>query len=211
MDKIVNIWTTPDFREPFCTIKVIQLTVRAQFYQKRRWKYLLEPTHSMGWDITMLTNTYSLSQRRAWWSDPVDYVCQYNLSSKLNICLSRLIAFIGQDQMSGMCDLVWARIFFPQISGDRIFFPDIHGCKNFFQNYTPLKIFFSVQKFFPPGISLQKLVSFEISLWDTFLLKPPIPYPSPQKSNGRSLRASSCVPSPSWGGLRDEQKERLLG
>ena len=183
---------------------------------------------------------------------PVDHVCRYNLSSKRNMCLSWLIAFIGQDQMSfnwllrttgspsplsllisvtvrnyrgswwhptteciQICKRfsVWfglGKNFFSQPLVIEFFFPDIHGCKNFFQNYTPLKIFFSVQKFFPPGISLQKLVSFEISLWDTFFLKSPITSPPPQKPNGRSLRASSCVPFPSWGGLRDEQKERLL-
>ena len=112
MDKIVNIWTTPDFREPFCTVRVIQLTVRAQFYQKRRWKHLLKLTHSMGWDITMLANAFSLPEscvmvcKKSPWCvigtlcHPVDYVCRYNLSSKRNMCLSWLIAFIGQDQMS---------------------------------------------------------------------------------------------------------------
>ena len=109
--------------------------------------------------------------------------------------------------------MIWfgQEFFFLKYLVIELFSPDIHGCKNFFQNYTPLKIFFSVQKFFSPGISLQKLVSFEISPWDTFFLKSPIPSPPPQKSNGRSLRASSCVPSPRWGGLCHEQKERLLG
>ena len=71
--------------------------------------------------------------------------------------------------------------FFSQPLVIGFFFPDIHGCKNFFQNYTPLKIFFSVQKFFPPGISLQKLVSFEISLWDTFFSEITHTLPSPSK------------------------------
>ena len=111
-----------------------------------------------------------------------------------------------------VCVIWFGQEFFFSTSGDSNFFsPTFTDVRIFFQNYTPLKIFFSVQKFFPPGISLQKLVSFEISLWDTFFLKSPIPSPPPQKSNGRSLRASSCVPFPSWGGLRDEQKERLLG
>lgn len=35
---IVNIWTTPDSREPFCTINVIQLTVNAWSYTKTTLK-----------------------------------------------------------------------------------------------------------------------------------------------------------------------------
>ena len=83
--------------------------------------------------------------------------------------------FLDHSPSLGTDDLFRVRILF-------LFFAfDIYRCKICFQNYTPRKIFFSVQEFFPPGISFLELFSFEISLWEIFFLKSPIPS-SPQKS-----------------------------
>ena len=59
------ISTPPDFREPFCTIKVIQWTLLHDPTQKGSWKHLLQLIHSKDWDFAMLTNTYSLPHRRS--------------------------------------------------------------------------------------------------------------------------------------------------
>ena len=101
-----------------------------------------------------------------------------------------------------MCDLVWANTFFSQTFGDIIFFLDIHRCKNFSRLIRHLRYFFCAE-IFSPRYFLAKMIFLRNESVGYFFseITHILPSPPPQKSNGRSLRAFSCVEGEGGGGI----------
>ena len=90
------------------------------------------------------------------------------------------LTFVGG--RGGMGDLVWVRIFPPNL-WRKNFFPDIQQCKTFFSSIIHNeRYFFQCRNFFPLGISLQGFFPLEISLQDIFsqITYTPLPPPPPK-------------------------------
>ena len=89
------------------------------------------------------------------------------------------LTFVGG--RGGMGDLVWVRIFPPNL-WRKNFFPDIQQCKTFFSSIIHNeRYFFQCRNFFPLGISLQGFFPLEISLQDIFFPNHLYPPPPPPK------------------------------
>ena len=87
------------------------------------------------------------------------------------------LTFVGGRE--GMGDLVWVRIFPPNL-WRKNFFPDIQQCKTFFPVLYTMRYFFQCRNFFLLGISLQGFFPLEISLQDIFSQITYTPSPPPK-------------------------------